>query len=182
MGAITFLVGGARSGKSTVAVEIGRRHHGESHLGQVVFVATTEPFDADLRARVDRHRADRPPWPTVEAPLDIVTALSEIDVDALVIVDCVTVWVSNLLHSGDSPEIVQERTDLLVSHLARRAGPAVVVSNEVGMGVHPSSELGRCYRDLLGHVNQTIARAADVSLLLVAGRAVALVDPWDVLR
>ena len=174
---LTFLVGGVRSGKSSLAVEIGRRHD-----GPVVFVATAEPFDDDLRTRVARHRADRPDWPTIEAPLDLADALGRSDPDALVVVDCLTVWVGNLLHARHSDEVVLQRARELVTCLRSRPGPAVVVSNEVGMGVHPPSELGRCYRDLLGGVNQTVAAAADRSLLLVAGRALPLVDPWDVLR
>jgi adenosyl cobinamide kinase/adenosyl cobinamide phosphate guanylyltransferase len=177
MSRLTFLVGGARSGKSTFAVEIGRRHG-----GPVVFVATAEPFDDDLRARVERHREDRPDWPTLEAPVDLTTAVDGVDPAALVIVDCVTVWVGNLLHAGDTADAIVRRTRELVAGLRARTGPAVVVSNEVGMGVHPSSELGRCYRDVLGSVNQALAAAADRTLLLVAGRALALVDPWEAVR
>lgn len=176
MRAVTFLVGGVRSGKSTLAVEIGKRHDGD-----VVFVATSDPFDDDLRARVARHRDERPAWPTVEAPVELAAAIASIDHDALVIVDCITVWVNNLLHAGDTPGNVLCRTRHLLDCLRSRTGSAVVVGNEVGMGVHPSSELGRSYRDLLGSVNQVIAGAADRSLLLVAGRALPLADPWDVL-
>jgi adenosyl cobinamide kinase/adenosyl cobinamide phosphate guanylyltransferase len=176
MGAITFLVGGVRSGKSTLAVEIGRRHEGD-----VVFVATAEPFDDETRTRVARHRMERPDWPVVEAPVDLADAISSIDGDALVIVDCLTVWAGNLGESGEQAEKVFVRAAEVVIALLARRGPSVVVSNEVGMGVHPSSELGRAYRDILGAVNQSFARAADRTLFLVAGRALPLVDPWDAL-
>ena len=181
MGAVTFLVGGARSGKSTLAVEIGRRHDAQPPLGNVVFVATAEPFDDDLRTRVARHRHDRPAWPTVEAPVELAAAVAGIDGETLVIIDCVTVWVNNLLHRGDATHDVLCRTSDLLDRLRDRNGPSVVVSNEVGMGVHPSSELGREYRDVLGSVNQAIARAADRTLLLVTGRALELLDPLDAL-
>jgi adenosylcobinamide kinase / adenosylcobinamide-phosphate guanylyltransferase len=171
MGAITFLVGGARSGKSTLAVEIGRRHDGD-----IVFVATAEAFDDDLRRRIERHRAGRPAWPTIEAPLDLAGAVGSAPPDALVIIDCLTVWVGNVLHRGGTPAI-----GAVVDALVRRAGPAVLVSNEVGMGIHPQGELGRRFRDELGRINQVVAGVASTSLLLVAGRAIALRDPWELL-
>jgi adenosyl cobinamide kinase/adenosyl cobinamide phosphate guanylyltransferase len=174
MGAITFLLGGARSGKSTLAVEIGRRHRGD-----VVVVATAEAFDDDLRARIDRHRAERPDWPTIEEPIDLAAALRRCDGDAFVIVDCLTVWLGNLLHAGvDDPD---DRTTEVLGALTGRPGPSVVISNEVGLGVHPETALGRDYRDLLGRLNQRVAEVASTSLLLVAGRAVALRDPWELL-
>jgi adenosyl cobinamide kinase/adenosyl cobinamide phosphate guanylyltransferase len=174
MGAITFLVGGARSGKSSLAVEIGRRHRGD-----VVVVATAEAFDDDLRARIDRHRAERPGWPTIEEPLDLADALRHCNADALVIVDCLTVWLGNLLHAGEND--VDGRTTDALGALAERPGPSVVISNEVGLGVHPETAIGRDYRDLLGRLNQRVATVASTSLLLVAGRAVELRDPWELL-
>ena len=95
MGDITLLIGGARSGKSALAVEIAHGTHGE-----VVFIATAEPFDDDLRARIERHRHDRPDWPMIEAPIDLGAAIAVAPADALLIVDCLTVWVANELHHG----------------------------------------------------------------------------------
>jgi adenosylcobinamide kinase / adenosylcobinamide-phosphate guanylyltransferase len=174
MGALTLLVGGARSGKSSFAVEVGR-----SHDGEVVFVATAERVDADMTSRIDRHRAERPSWRTIEAPVDLAGAVSAAATDALVIVDCLTVWVGNLLHHGEE---VDARLDAFLGALDVRVGRAVVVSNEVGMGVHPTTELGREFCDLLGHVNQRVARHAERTLLLVAGRALALREPNEALR
>jgi adenosyl cobinamide kinase/adenosyl cobinamide phosphate guanylyltransferase len=174
MAAITFLVGGARSGKSTLAVEIGRRHGGE-----VVVVATAEPFDDDLRERIARHRAERPDWPTVEAPLDVAGAVRACPPGALVVVDCLTVWLGNAVHDGTID--VEAATADLLGALTQRPGPSVVISNEVGLGIHPDNGLARSYRDLLGRVNQAVATAATTSLLLVAGRAVELRDPWELL-
>ena len=176
MSAITFLLGGVRSGKSALAVEIGERHD-----GAVLFVATAQPFDDDLTLRIDRHRRDRPQWPTIEAPMDLAAAVASSDPAALVIVDCLTVWVANLLHHGSTPEAVIHDADALVTRLLAREGPAVVVSNETGMGVHAETPLGRCYADLLGTVNTLVAAAADRTLLLVAGRVLALTDPWGAL-
>ncbi|MFN6122458.1 MAG: bifunctional adenosylcobinamide kinase/adenosylcobinamide-phosphate guanylyltransferase [Actinomycetes bacterium] len=173
---ITFLVGGARSGKSTLAVELGRRHP-----GPVVFVATAEPFDDDLRARVDAHRAERPEWPTVEAPVELAAAVADTPADALVVVDCLTVWVGNLFHHLDGEPARRAAYDAVVTALTSRSGHTVVVSNEVGLGLHPDTSLGREYRDELGRLNQRVAALADRSLFLVAGRALALTDPWEVL-
>jgi adenosyl cobinamide kinase/adenosyl cobinamide phosphate guanylyltransferase len=175
---ITFLVGGARSGKSALAVEIGRRHD-----GPVVFVATCPVVegDDDLAARIERHRTTRPDWPTVEEPVELAAAVGKVDGDDLVIVDCLTLWVSNLMLRYDDEAAVTGAAEALAAALVARAGDAVVVSNEVGSGVHPERELGRRYRDLLGRVNQIVAAAAGTTLLVVAGRAVRLDDPWAVL-
>ncbi len=174
MGDVTFLVGGARSGKSSLAVEIGRRHD-----GAVVFLATAQAFDDDLRERVARHRAERPAWPTIEEPLDLAGAVRSAPGEPLLIVDCLTVWLANALHTGGVD--VHAAVAALVAALGQRPGPSVVISNEVGLGVHPETELGRRYRDELGRVNQAVAAAATTSLLLVAGRATVLRDPWDLL-
>jgi adenosylcobinamide kinase / adenosylcobinamide-phosphate guanylyltransferase len=171
---ITFLVGGARSGKSSLAVELGRRHE-----GPVCFVATSPPLDDDLAARIARHRQARPDWPTIEEPVELASAVEKADQDALVIVDCLTVWVSNLMLRGDDEPEVTGAAGAFVGALLDRSGPAVVVSNEVGSGVHPERELGRRYRDLLGRANQIVAAAADTTLLVVAGRVLRLEDPWQ---
>lgn len=167
----TLLLGGARSGKSALAVELGRRHD-----GPVTFVATCPPFDGDLGERISRHRVERPDWPTVEEPLELADALVGAAA-TFVILDCLTLWVNNLLHRGDDDADIEARAADTAA-AARGVGDIVVVSNEVGLGVHPETELGRRYRDLLGRVNQTWAAAADTTLLMVAGRAVRLDDPW----
>ena len=167
-----LLIGGARSGKSALAVEIGRRHGGE-----VVFIATAEPFDDDMRSRIARHRDDRPDWPVIEAPLDLVAAIIAAVPESLLIVDCLTVWVNNELHHRGAVD-----ADGVAAALAERIGPSVVITNEVGLGVHPETELGRTYRDELGRVNQTIAAIATKTLLMVAGQALRLGDPWKELE
>lgn len=172
---LTLLVGGARSGKSALAVELGRRHD-----GPVTFIATCEPFDDDLAARVARHRAHRPSWPTIEEPVDLVDALDQAD-DSLAIVDCLTLWVNNLIATGADDEAVIARSATAAAAAGRRRAPTVVITNEVGLGVHPETPIGRRYRDLLGAVNQDWARHADRTLWMVAGRAVRLDDPWELL-
>jgi adenosyl cobinamide kinase/adenosyl cobinamide phosphate guanylyltransferase len=168
MGDVTLLIGGVRSGKSALAVEIGRRH-----AGDVLFIATAEPFDDEMRSRISRHRDDRPDWPTIEAPIDLGAAIATASEDALLIIDCLTVWVGNELHHHGSIDV-----DAVARALTVRQGPSVVVTNEVGLGVHPETELGRTYRDELGRVNQVIAAVATTSLLMAAGKALRLSDPW----
>ena len=180
-GALTFLVGGARSGKSTLAVQLGEHQGGPVH-----FIATAEPFDDDLRERVERHRAERPPsWTTAEVPIDLAIAIADAPPGAFVIVDCLTVWLANLhVHVSDAQRRAQYGHDMVAALRERAAdsSPVVVVSNEVGMGIHPDTPMGRDYRDELGRLNQLVAAAADTTLLMVAGRALLLRNAWDLLR
>ncbi len=162
---LTLLLGGARSGKSTLALR-----RAQAHDGPVVFVATAEPRDAEMAERIERHRAERDAaWTTVEAPLDLAGALSAAPAGACVIVDCLTLWVANRLERDSESEIVAlaEETAAMA---ASRAAPVIVVSNEVGRGVVPASRLGRDYRDVLGRVNAVFADAAGEAALVVAGR------------
>ena len=165
MASSLFILGGARSGKSRFAVESHRAH------ARVSFVATAQPRDADMAARIARHRAERPAsWRTVEEPYDLVTRLRPDAADAdVVIVDCLTVWVANLMLRGDADEWIVKQGDELAALLSLRVRDATLVSNEVGEGVHPPTAEGRRFRDLLGMVNQRVAAAADRVVLMVAG-------------
>jgi adenosylcobinamide kinase/adenosylcobinamide-phosphate guanylyltransferase len=166
----TFLVGGARSGKSSLAVRLA------AESGRtVVFVATSEARDEEMAARIERHRGERPPeWKTVEAPLDLAGAVAAVEEEVCVVLDCLTLWTSNALEAGWSDEAVAEAAAQVAGLAASRAGPAVVVSNEVGLGVVPDTALGRRYRDVHGHVNAIFAAAAERACLVVAGRALEL--------
>lgn len=167
---LTFLVGGARSGKSSLAV----RFAAESGR-PVVFVATSEARDEEMAARIESHRGERPPeWSTVEAPLDLAGALVAAPEEACVVLDCLTLWTSNALEAGWSDEKVAEVAAEVAGRAAARAGPTVVVSNEVGLGVVPDTPLGRRYRDVHGRVNAIFAAAAERACLVVAGRALEL--------
>ena len=171
---LTFLVGGARSGKSTLAVQMGEHHGGPVH-----FIATAQAFDDDLRARVARHRAERPTtWTTAEVPLELASAVADAPAGTFVIVDCLTVWLANLfVHDVDHQRRAQYGHDAVAALAERRrsdVGPTVVVSNEVGMGIVPESELGRVFRDYAGWLNQALAAEADAVVLLVAGLPLTL--------
>jgi adenosylcobinamide kinase / adenosylcobinamide-phosphate guanylyltransferase len=163
-----LVLGGVRAGKSAYAVERA------AELGErVAFVATAEPLDDEMAARIARHRAARPPsWTTIEAPVALAQAVAGLEGKAdVVLVDCLNLWIANLL--GKSPgladEVLQAETGRLVNLALRRFANLVFVTNEVGWGVHPETAIGRRFRDALGLVNQAVARAADEVVLLVAG-------------
>lgn len=168
--ALTLLLGGARSGKSSLALRRAR-----ASGRPVVFVATGEPLDDEMTERIARHRAERDPgWTTVEAPLELEAALRELPAEACAVVDCLSLWVANLMLAGLGEDELLARAAAAAELAARRAAPTLAVSNEVGMGVVPVHELGRRYRDALGRVNATWAdRAADAALV-VAGRSLPL--------
>lgn len=168
---MTLLVGGARSGKSGLAVRMAKA----SGL-PVAFVATGESLDEEMAERIARHRAERPGrWRTVEAPRDVLGALNGIDRAHFVVLDCLTLWTANLLDSDD-PTILAAASDL-ASALAGRGGPSVVVSNEVGSGIVPADPASRRYRDLLGWVNGIFRQSADRSYLCAAGGVVPIEEP-----
>jgi adenosylcobinamide kinase/adenosylcobinamide-phosphate guanylyltransferase len=177
MSKLVVMIGGARSGKSTLALEWARRRG-----GAVVFVATAVAFDDDMTQRIAAHRAERPPeWTTIEAPRDLLAALTHVPAASTLVLDCLTTWTGTLVFDGLTDPQIRGRAGAVAELLAQRTGSSAVVTNEVGAGVHPETELGRRYRDLLGAVNQEFVRRADRSLLLVAGRAVELRDPFELL-
>lgn len=169
--AFTFIVGGARSGKSELAARLARES-GSS----VTFIATATAEDAEMAKRIAGHRAGRAPeWTTVEEPVDLLRAVRDADKGSFIVVDCLTLWVSNLLGEGRAGDAVVGLAGEVAGELADRRG--VVVSNEVGLGIVPVNELAREFRDVLGRVNMAFAERAERSLFLVAGRALELGAP-----
>jgi adenosyl cobinamide kinase/adenosyl cobinamide phosphate guanylyltransferase len=172
-----LIVGGARSGKSRAAVALAGR------TGRpVVFVATAEARDDEMADRIGRHRAERPAgWVTVEEPLSLAAALGAAAAGACVIVDCLSLWVANLMEAGwDAPRIEREAASA-ATVAAGRGAPTVAVTNEVGMSIVPDNALARAYRDVLGRVNAEWAAAAGWTVLAVAGRLVELAGHDEVL-
>jgi adenosyl cobinamide kinase/adenosyl cobinamide phosphate guanylyltransferase len=169
---LTLLVGGARSGKSALAVTLVARHD-----GPVAFLATAEPLDDEMAARIASHRSERPAhWTTIEEPIELEREFAELPAGTAVVVDCLTLWVSNLLGRGLADE-VEPRARSMAARAAAHAGPVVVISNEVGAGIVPADPLTRRFRDELGAVNATFAAASGATYLVVAGRVLALSSP-----
>ena len=177
MGALILILGGARSGKSAHAEQLARERG-----GAVLFVATATAGDEEMARRIAAHRAARPAtWRTLEAPQGVGAAVEASgDRAATVVVDCLTLLVSNLLllHEAAGEEAVAREVgaeiDAVLRAVEASAATWIVVSNEVGMGLVPSYPLGRWYRDLLGRVNARVAARADRAYLLVAGLALDL--------
>lgn len=172
MAQVTFIIGGCRSGKSGLALAKAEAAGAEKR----VFIATAVAFDAEMQERVRRHRAERgPAWTTFEVPLALPEALAEHGRPGrVVLVDCLTLWVSNLLLEVEDSAAVEDRIAALVRAVAACRGPVILVSNEVGLGVVPESRLGRQFRDLAGIANQSVAACAQEVILTVAGIPVVI--------
>ncbi len=167
---IVLVGGGARSGKSAFALlrarELGARR---------LFVATARRYDADMSARIDRHRAERAgEFDTVEEALALPEALLGATGHDVAVVDCLTLWLSNYLIDGVDADAVERRVGDLAAALARAPCHVVLVTNEVGMGLHPETPLGRTFRDLAGRAHQKLAAVADEVHLAVMGLVVRL--------
>ncbi len=163
-----LVLGGARSGKSDLA----RRLALESSR-PVSFIVTAAPGDAEMAERIARHRAERPAgWTTLEEPIELVEAICSTPRDDFVVVDCLTLWVSNLLGKGRDGGEIQTLGESAAGAMSSRDG--VVVSNEVGPGIVPENALARTFRDTLGTVNRSFAARGARSVLLVAGRTLEL--------
>ena len=163
---LVVFVGGARSGKSLLAVQRAREA-----AAPVVFIATGEAGDEEMAARIERHRAERPAgWQTVEEPVELAVALGQVPNGATAIVDCLSLWVANVIYTNG----IEARGEAAARIAAARVGLTVAVTNEVGLGIVPDNEVARRYRDILGRVNATWAAAADEAYFVLAGRTLRL--------
>lgn len=165
---LTLVLGGARSGKSAYAESLI-----QGAPGDPVYIATGEAGDAEMAARIERHVARRGArWRTVEEPLDLAGALRrEAVAGNAVLVDCLTLWLSNVMAAGRDPQAEESR---LVGALAEAAAPVVVVANEVGLGIVPDNALAREFRDHAGRLNQAVAGVADRVVFVAAGLPLTL--------
>ncbi|MGQ3298317.1 bifunctional adenosylcobinamide kinase/adenosylcobinamide-phosphate guanylyltransferase [Reyranella sp.] len=172
---VTLVLGGARSGKSTHAERLvtGTLHGGAPRLA--VYIATAEAGDVEMATRIMAHRARRGvAWTTIEEPLKLAETLErEAARGQPMLVDCLTLWLSNLMHAGED---VDQATDDLVGSLDDHNQPVVFVSNEVGLGVVPDTPLGRTFRDAMGRLNMRIAERADRVILMAAGLPLVMKD------
>jgi adenosylcobinamide kinase/adenosylcobinamide-phosphate guanylyltransferase len=173
MGHLILVLGGARSGKSTFAQELAANLAGE----RVLFVATAQAADQEMRERIEKHQRERPAgWVTLEVPHSIGPSIRACaDQSQVVLVDCMTLLVSNLIVASPDPfapeaeQQVMTETSELIECAEQFAGSIIVVSNEVGLGLVPPYPLGRAYRDLLGKANQRLAQIAEQVYFMVAG-------------
>jgi adenosylcobinamide kinase/adenosylcobinamide-phosphate guanylyltransferase len=168
MAPVTLITGGARSGKSSHAIALALAHPATRKR---VFIATAEALDDEMRARISHHRVTRPAeFETIETPLELVAAIASVEARAeVVLIDCLTLWVANLMGAGLDDDAIDAGARALAAALAQARSASFVVSGEVGDGVVPADAVARRFRDRLGWTNQIVARAADSVLLMVAG-------------
>ena len=164
---VTLVLGGTRSGKSAFAETLAQAH------GRCVYVATAERLDDEMARRIEAHRARRGEgWCTVEAPLRLAEAIRRESVPrTCLLVDCLTVWLGNLMHHGHDADTAREA---LLESLAAVPGPVVLVANEVGLGIVPDNAMARVFRDHAGRLNQAVAEAAGRVYFVAAGLPVSL--------
>ncbi|KMK65735.1 bifunctional adenosylcobinamide kinase/adenosylcobinamide-phosphate guanylyltransferase [Puniceibacterium sp. IMCC21224] len=164
---IMLVTGGAKSGKSAFAEAQAR-----THSGQPVYIATAERGDAEMRARIDRHQLQRgPDWRTIEEPLNLLGALERAQGNGAVLVDCLTLWLSNLMLAGAD---WQGAVAQLCAALPMQPDPVILVTNEVGQGIVPANALAREYCDASGVMNQALGAVADSVVLVVCGQSLRI--------
>lgn len=168
--ALTLLLGGVRSGKSALAVRWGREWK-----GPVTVLATAEARDQEMANKIRQHRQERPSsWLTVEEPLEVERGLEGADPNAFVIIDCLTLWISNLIEKGLDDGQIEKRADKAASISAQRNAPTIAITNEVGLGLIPANALARRFGEVLGYVNKSWASAAETTYVMFAGRSIRL--------
>lgn len=163
---IVFVTGGARSGKSTFALNLAMQHE------RRVFLATAEPFDTEMRLRIGRHREERgTAFTTIEEPVQIARAIMNVPEGTdVVLLDCLTVWTGNLMHRfGEDEPAISEEVDALLDVLLNPPCSLVIVTNETGMGIVPENAMARRFRDMAGIINQRVAARSDEAWLLASG-------------
>ncbi len=167
---VSLVLGGARSGKSAFAESLA------CEQGRGVYIATAERVDQEMARRIEEHRARRgESWRTVEAPLEVAAAIrGESAPRSCLLVDCLSVWLGNLLHHG---RCVDTARDDLLDALRGAAGPVVLVANEVGLGIVPDNAMARAFRDHAGRLNQSVAAVAQRVWFVAAGLPLALKGP-----
>ena len=175
MGELTFILGGARSGKSSYAQKLA-----EVFGKSVTFIATAQALDEEMSARIRKHRADRPAaWPTLEIPRGIASYLSENPAQAeLYLLDCITLLANNLfmqfvenetVNEDKAKQALENEVAELIAYIHDHNEKWIIISNEIGLGLVPPYQMGRVYRDHLGWANQALAREADQVIFMVAG-------------
>ncbi len=162
---IILLTGGSRSGKSSYALELAEQYK------KKVFIATAQAMDDEMKARISKHREERgESYQTIEEPLEVAKAIASIDDgNSVILLDCLTVWLGNLLYHLQTEEEREQRLSGFLKLLQSPPCDIIVVTNEVGMGIVPENELARKFRDAAGHLNQQVAKLADKVVFMVSG-------------
>ena len=180
MGDLIFITGGVRSGKSTFAEKLAT----EENI-PTVYLATLEPLDLEMKERIKQHQKRRPShWQTIETKCALAVAYQSIETDHCILLDCLSMWVANQLMDYENNltnnniekiyKFLFSELDIIYSHAQKRISQTIIVSNEVGGGIVPTSKLARIYRDMLGTINQSVASHANDAWFLVAGRPIKL--------
>ena len=168
---VTFVLGGTRSGKSAYAQQLTRSAAAPGRRPPVM-IATAEALDDEMACRIAHHRRERGEgWRTVETPLELAAAIRALEPGEAAAVDCLTLWLSNLMFAGRD---IEAATDELLAALARTRSEVAVVANEVGMSVVPDNALARAFRDAAGRLNHRIARQAEHAVVMFCGLGVTL--------
>ena len=164
---ITFIIGGCRSGKSRFALDFAEK----SAKTHPIFIATSVPRDDEMKARVLKHQKERGQhWTTVEEPIQLSEVIMAHNKNEnLILVDCITLWLNNLLYENNSPTYIDDHLEKVTHTLRSMVCPIIMVSNEVGQGIVPENKLARQFRDLAGSVNQALAACSDQVVWMVAG-------------
>lgn len=175
---ITLVTGGCRSGKSAYALKIAEK---AIPSGRRTFIATCVAGDDEMKDRVSRHRKERGEnWTTAEIPVFLAEAITQIAVESdIILVDCITLWMNNLLMETEEPDRLYSQVKNLIDSLEHTICPVIIVTNEVGMGIVPENRLARFYRDLVGFTNQQLASCATDVIWMVSGIAVKIKGQVD---
>ncbi len=171
MGKITYICGGARSGKSTFALSIAKKQK-----GKIAFIATCEPKDREMKERIVLHKASRPKcWQTFEEPRDITSVLNKIGPKfKTIIIDCVTLWITNLMVKNNKNTSVETKMKIILNTIKRIDADCIIVTNEVGLGIVPNNKMAREFRDISGRINQMIAQRSVTAYFMASG------IPWRI--
>ena len=177
---LIYISGGCHSGKSIYAQELA-----ESLPGRRAYLATCPQIDEEMDRRIERHQQQREKkgWKTIEAPLELSAAVQQTKDFDVLLIDCLTLWINNLLYQAEqegsslTEQQIVERCDELVKICRQRGQTVIFVTNELGMGLVPADPLSRLYRDCLGRCNQTIAKLADKAVFMVSGIPLILKEP-----
>ncbi len=171
MGKIIFISGGARSGKSTFAIQEAKKHK-----GKIAFIATCEPKDREMKKRIALHKISRPKnWTIFEEPIDIEPCIKSCSSGfKTIIVDCLTLWITNLIMNRMPSRLIEERIKKLINAIDKIKADCIIVTNEVGLGIVPGNKLARDFRDIAGRINQIVAQKSKTVYFMVSG------IPWRI--